>query len=489
MAKDAKFDNWVSMFTFKNTWRLNVDLPVLTPWRTTSPINTPNWVLERNPYYYAVDTEGNQLPYIDKIQMTLAENLEVLNLRAIAGEYDWQERHTGLGKLPVFLENQQKGNYTVKLDPAANGSECVYYLNQSYDADPEIAKWLRNRDVRRALSIAIDRDQLNETFWLGVGIAGLGRADPETIYSPGEEWRKKWATLDVDAGERAAGQGRPDPEGRRGLPPAHRRQGPRSASRSPPSAARSSRPPRSRRWSASTGRRSASRPTSWSWSAASPRSAIAANELQIGVFGNDGSDFMFATPSYVLPVLLTPLASMIGPLFANWYVSNGEQGVKPEDPELLRGMELFRAASSQETAERIKTGKEIWKILAEECLRHRHRRALAGRARGARGQEQRWGTCRRGRSTPTTAGPPARSTPRRCSSRAERALPPPAPRRGQGLRRRPPPCAREGAAPAYRTRPSSAALTGLVLRSVCIIRSLTMMPVSVTLAACLNRSL
>jgi peptide/nickel transport system substrate-binding protein len=41
----------------------------------------------------------------------------VLNLRAIAGEYDWQERHTDLGKLPVFLENQQKGNYTVKLDP------------------------------------------------------------------------------------------------------------------------------------------------------------------------------------------------------------------------------------------------------------------------------------------------------------------------------------------------------------------------------------
>src|SRR5262249_31496011 len=70
MAKDAKFDSWVSFFTAKADWGLNVDLPVLAPWKTTSPINTPTWVLERNPYYYAVDTAGNQLPYWDKIVMT-----------------------------------------------------------------------------------------------------------------------------------------------------------------------------------------------------------------------------------------------------------------------------------------------------------------------------------------------------------------------------------------------------------------------------------
>ena len=75
-------------------------------------------MLERNPYYYAVDTAGNQLPYIDRIVMTLAEDLEVLNLRAMAGEYDLQERHIDLGKLPVILENQKKGNYNVHLDTA-----------------------------------------------------------------------------------------------------------------------------------------------------------------------------------------------------------------------------------------------------------------------------------------------------------------------------------------------------------------------------------
>ena len=65
-------------------------------------------MLQRNPYYWAVDTAGNQLPYIDRIVMTLAEDTEVLNLRAIAGGYDLQERHIDLGKLPVILENQEK---------------------------------------------------------------------------------------------------------------------------------------------------------------------------------------------------------------------------------------------------------------------------------------------------------------------------------------------------------------------------------------------
>jgi peptide/nickel transport system substrate-binding protein len=135
MATDEGFDGWVSLLKFKMDWGLNPDLPTLTPWKTTVPINQPTWVLERNPYYWAVDTEGNQLPYLDKIVMTLAENLEVLNLRAVAGEYDEQERHTALTNLPVFLENQEASGYTVHLDPAFNGLDSTLHVNQSYEAD------------------------------------------------------------------------------------------------------------------------------------------------------------------------------------------------------------------------------------------------------------------------------------------------------------------------------------------------------------------
>ena len=112
-----------------------------------------------------VDPAGNQLPYIDKVIMTVAENLEVLNLRAIAGEYDFQARHIDISKLPVFLENQKKGNYKVYLDPADSGCDACMFLNQTYEADAEIGKWLQNRDFH-CYPPGIDRDQLNEAFGL-----------------------------------------------------------------------------------------------------------------------------------------------------------------------------------------------------------------------------------------------------------------------------------------------------------------------------------
>src|SRR3989442_41138 len=122
---DPKFDSWVRMFFSKSDWALNPDLPVLTPWKTVTPSNTSTWTLERNPYSVFVDTEGNQLPYIDRVVLTLAENLEVINLRAIAGEYDFQARHLDLAKVPVFLENQQKGGYKLHLDPGDYGGDMI----------------------------------------------------------------------------------------------------------------------------------------------------------------------------------------------------------------------------------------------------------------------------------------------------------------------------------------------------------------------------
>ena len=85
LERDAKregFDNWKSRLRAKIDWQRNPDLPVLAPWKIVTPITGRTWTLERNPYYWEVDTAGNQLPYIDRVVMTHAENLEVVNLRA-----------------------------------------------------------------------------------------------------------------------------------------------------------------------------------------------------------------------------------------------------------------------------------------------------------------------------------------------------------------------------------------------------------------------
>src|SRR4030095_11912742 len=74
-----------------------------------------------------------------------------------------------LATVPVFIENQQKGGYKLYLDPGDYGGDMIIKFNLSYEADPEIAKWMNTADFRRALAIRIDRHPLNEPVRPGAG--------------------------------------------------------------------------------------------------------------------------------------------------------------------------------------------------------------------------------------------------------------------------------------------------------------------------------
>ena len=362
-VKDAKFDSWVRMFLAKNDWALNPDLPVVSPWKTVTPINTPTWTLERNPYSVFVDTAGNQLPYIDKVVLTLAENLEVLNLRAIAGEYDYQQRHIDLGKLPVLLENQQKGHYKVYLDPGDYGGDMIIKFNLNYDADPEIAKWFNTADFRRALSLGIDRDQINETFWLGTGTPGSVVPADSNKYNPGPQYRKLWSTLDLKKANEMLdniGLAKKDAQGYR---------------------LRADGKGRLRIEIMTLGGQfvqytQISEMIREQWkkigidlqvqeverSLALKRTA--ANEQQLGAWNNDGSEHLFTFPLHVFPFELAAVATS-GPLYVKWFHSAGTQGKEPE-PRMKELMEKWKKAFGVPEKERIQLGKDIWRIEAEE---------------------------------------------------------------------------------------------------------------------------
>ena len=103
MVSDAGVDNWVELLKLRKNAYQNPDLPGLAAWKTSDPSEGEEWILERNPYYPAVDTAGNQLPYIDRIHLTLVEDLETAGLRAANGDIDFQGRHMTLAKLPLYL--------------------------------------------------------------------------------------------------------------------------------------------------------------------------------------------------------------------------------------------------------------------------------------------------------------------------------------------------------------------------------------------------
>jgi peptide/nickel transport system substrate-binding protein len=360
-VEEANFDNWVALFKFKNDWALNPELPVVTPWKTVTPANTPTWTLERNPYSIWVDTEGNQLPYIDKIVLTVGESLEIINLRAIAGEYDFQGRHIDLSKLPVLLENQEKGGYQVHLDTGAFGSDMLIQINQIYEEDPEIGKWLGTTDFRRALSLGMDRDQLNEALWLGLGTPGSNCPDVTTKYSPGAEYRDLWSTHDPEKANKMLddlGLDEKDDEGYR-----LRTDGGGRLQLVITSISGTYFP-----------FTKVAEMVKEQWkkigiyldidevdrSLAAQRTA--ANQTQLYTRPGDNADNLLINPETTFP---TSTRSGGGPLYAQWFQSNGAKGKEP--PEHLKEVyQMFRKAFSVSEEERIRLAKEIWKIALDQ---------------------------------------------------------------------------------------------------------------------------
>jgi peptide/nickel transport system substrate-binding protein len=195
-ARDAGFANWVLYLKNRNDSSLNPELPVVTPWRVVSPINTQVFALERNPYSVWVDTAGNQLPYIDRIRHSYASGPDAINFMACAGELDFQDRHLNVSKLPFLLVNRRRSDYEVYLDPM-QGTDLGLRINLSYREDPYIGGLLGNPVFRRALSLGVDRDAINESFMLGTGTPSATVPIPGSRYFPGPEWVHRWATLDV----------------------------------------------------------------------------------------------------------------------------------------------------------------------------------------------------------------------------------------------------------------------------------------------------
>lgn len=360
-AAEEGFDGWVNYFLAKNKWELNPDLPVATPWKTVVPINNPTWVIERNPYYFAVDTEGNQLPYIDQVTFAIAEDLEVLNLRAIAGEYDFQARHVDLQKLPLYLENQERGGYKVYLDPGAYGSNVQWRFNMTYNADEEMQKWFRNKDFRHAVSLGFDRDQINEAFFLGIGTPGSPIPSPENPYYPGDDYRTLWHSKDIEQANQlldSIGLDQKDGEGYRlrsdGAGRLTIEVEAISGSFVPYDKIAEMLKEQLKEIGIDMEILAVER------SLAEQRHQN--NEHQVQLWDNGNTDRMFSTSNNLFPI---DAGNAFGPLWGAWFVSAGAEGEEPE-PAMKDWMLRWQTAPSLTEEERVELGKDLWKIYVEE---------------------------------------------------------------------------------------------------------------------------
>jgi peptide/nickel transport system substrate-binding protein len=163
-ATEAGFENWAAYYLDRNWWYMNPERPTLQPWRAKNALSEELFVMERNPYYYGVDPEGNQLPYLDTIQHRLFEADEVLNLWVTNGEIDFQARRLAMANYTLYKESEASGDYHVFVQKTA-GHKCLQCNLTT--KNERLREFFNERNVRIALSLAVDRNQLNELAYDG----------------------------------------------------------------------------------------------------------------------------------------------------------------------------------------------------------------------------------------------------------------------------------------------------------------------------------
>ena len=185
-AKEEGFASWQEAFTDHSTFccpQKDPDMPTMFPFMITE-VSQQFRAKERNPYYIAVDTAGQQLPYIDTALIQIIDR-ETTMLKIMGGEADFATR--GLVDYPALVDAQDSGGFKINLIRTGwEGTSAGWMFNFNH-ADPVKRELFNNLDFRRAMSLAIDRDRMNDIQFLGQGVtsqATLHKAS--SIYKP--EW-------------------------------------------------------------------------------------------------------------------------------------------------------------------------------------------------------------------------------------------------------------------------------------------------------------
>ncbi|MEE9588711.1 MAG: ABC transporter substrate-binding protein [Hyphomicrobiaceae bacterium] len=194
-VKKGKKRNWRALHYSKDRpYRNdNPELPALQPWINTTSPPSERFMFRRNPYYHRVDSAGLQLPYIDEVAVSIA-SARLIPAKVGTGEADLQARSLEFKNYTFLKRGEKRNMYNVFLWSSGRGSQLALYPNLNA-SDPVWRKLLRMVDFRRALSLAIDRDQINQVVFYGLGKPGNNTLLPQSPLFK-EDYRTNFATFD-----------------------------------------------------------------------------------------------------------------------------------------------------------------------------------------------------------------------------------------------------------------------------------------------------
>jgi peptide/nickel transport system substrate-binding protein len=199
-AKAEGFDSWQARLVplYFGEWEDTdhvLGIPHLEAWIKIE--ETPEHQLfAPNPYYYKVDTAGQQLPYFDEIEEQYAAENEIFELKVINGEVQYKSQSLQIGSLPLFQQNQDKGNYDIQMPPGA-GNGRTYVFNATHK-DPVLAELFSDPRWNRAMSLALNRDEINQALCFGLCEPTQGVPVHRTVSFANPEWFTKDIEYDPD---------------------------------------------------------------------------------------------------------------------------------------------------------------------------------------------------------------------------------------------------------------------------------------------------
>ncbi|MGE0417195.1 MAG: ABC transporter substrate-binding protein [Acetobacteraceae bacterium] len=358
-AQAAGFKTWTELFANRNAPPENPERPTMAAWVPVSRASDPVFTLRRNPYYVGVDKVGNQLPYIDEVRFTYFADVQALNLAAIAGNFDLQARHIQMTNYPVLKEQERTGKYRIVTWPTFGGADAVVAINSTYTADPVMGKVMAEKDFRVALSLAINRDQIKESVFLGLGEARQGVPAPWHPYFPGKEWAQKHTAFDREQANKLLdkiGLTQKDSQGIRLLP------------NGKPATIEISVVPAFGAWP------DVALLIAKDWEAVGIKTIVQVreralhfkmnenNELMAEIWNEDTTAFPYTGNAKVDP-RNAPILT-IGPLWRRWYATGGKEGVAPP-PEMKRIVDIVNTARTVGPEEQVKLSQELYRIWAD----------------------------------------------------------------------------------------------------------------------------
>ncbi|MDQ3541468.1 MAG: ABC transporter substrate-binding protein [Chloroflexota bacterium] len=171
--------DWIELFRRKgggipgtpyNSLWSNPELPRIHAWQLAEPYGDGTRVsFTRNPYYWKVDPDGQQLPYIDEVTFDVLPDTEVMLLRATSGDIDFHSRHinTNANK-SVLAQSQETSGYEFFDLVDASMNTCVLSLNLTHKNEA-MRKIFQNKDFRIGLSHAINRQEIIDVVYVSQG--------------------------------------------------------------------------------------------------------------------------------------------------------------------------------------------------------------------------------------------------------------------------------------------------------------------------------